>query len=52
MKKDYIKPQMEAIEIEAETVMMQSSFSDVKEGETSDEFDSNKHRGSWGSLWD
>ena len=52
MKNEYIKPQMEAIEIEVETVMMQGSFSDLVEGETSDTFDSRSRRGSWGNLWE
>lgn len=51
MKTEYIEPQIEVIEIEVETVMMQGSFSDVKEGETSDTFDSNGRRGTWGNLW-
>ena len=52
MKNEYIKPQMEAIEIEVETVMMQGSFSDVVEGETCDTFDSMSGRGSWVNLWE
>ena len=52
MGKDYIKPQMVTIDIEVETIMMQGSFSDVKEGETSDNFDGNRRRGTWGNLWE
>lgn len=52
MGKDYIKPQMVTIDVEVETIMMQGSFSDVKEGETSDNFDGNRRRGTWGNLWE
>ena len=43
---------MEVLEIEAQTALMQGSFTGVIEGETSDTFDTNNRRGSWGNLWD
>ena len=52
MKEIYVRPQIEVLEIEVETVLMQGSYTGVKEGETSDTFDANNRRGSWGDLWE
>lgn len=50
MKKNYVMPQMEEMELDVKTVMMANSWTDVG-GET-DEMDARGNRGSWGDLWD
>ena len=48
MKKNYVMPQMEEMELDVKTVMMANSWTDVEgEGEP----DANERRGSWGDLW-
>lgn len=58
MKKTYIAPEMQVIEMEMETVLMSMSSSDLPG--TSDDGkspggmygDANDRRGTWGNLWD
>lgn len=58
MKKQYVKPVIEAIEVEYESLMTTASGETTGAGTgggtVGDETPglSNSHRGSWGSLWD
>jgi len=49
MKDSYVGPQMEEMEFDVQTVMMNNSWTDVG-GET-DEMDVKGRRGRWGDLW-
>ena len=51
-KKQYIKPTMEVVEMEVATPMLAESNVTVLPGEEGEEQLSNRHRGSWGNLWD
>ena len=49
MKDSYVRPQMEEMDFDVQTVMMDSSWTDVGgEGEP----DIRGRRGRWGDLWD
>ena len=50
MKKAYIKPQIETIEFGTNWAMMSSSFLGTTDQPL--EPDAQKHRGTWGNLWD
>ena len=52
-KKAYIKPQMEVIELESETMMLTASNEvDVRDETTEeDAWMTNRRRGTWGNLW-
>jgi hypothetical protein len=58
MKKTYIAPEMQVIEMEMESVLMSMSSSDLPGtsdgGESSGGMygDANDRRGTWGNLWD
>ena len=54
MKKEYLKPEAEVLEMEASTTMMTGSdgLVDTGMGETPSTPDAREHRGSWGNLWD
>ena len=57
MKKRYIKPEVEVMEIENEALMISMSVPDGDGpgygGEATDkEADANGRRGSWGNLWE
>ena len=57
MKKTYIKPSMEVVNVVLESHMMSNSGTGtpnigVLPGEEGDEMLSNDRRGSWGNLWD
>lgn len=49
MRKKYIQPQIEIIEVEAEK-MLALSIRDEK-ADSDAEVLSNEHRGTWGNLW-
>lgn len=50
MKKMYVKPEMEVLEIEFESYM--ASFSNPEDAEGGEEADANdRRRGEWGNLW-
>ena len=53
-KKAYIKPSVEVIELESETMMLSASNQvGVFEDETEeDAWMTNRRRGTWGNLWD
>ena len=57
-KKEYIKPEIEVIELETESPMLSASGGSggnvgVFDDETEDDANmSNKRRGQWGDLWD
>ena len=55
MKKMYVKPSMEVVELYSDVVMRASSWTvgdgDNKKGEVV-EAESNDRRGGWGSFWD
>ena len=50
MKKTYIAPEMEVINVMAESQMMAGSIAVVNE--EGDDMLSNDRRGGWGNLWD
>lgn len=58
MKKQYIKPAVEIVEIEQETLMLTASGEQTNAGTGSGTAGddtpnlSNKHRGTWGNLWE
>ena len=54
MKKDYVKPSIEAAEIEAQSMMATSGNEVSISNETTDADASmaGERRGTWGSLWD
>ena len=49
MKKKYIQPQIEVVEVETEK-MLALSIRDEK-ADSDAEVLSNEHRGTWGNLW-
>ena len=53
MKKEYIRPEVEVIEVEPITMLAISSEGglDVDGGNEPDEELSNRRRGQWGNLW-
>lgn len=59
MKKDYVKPTIDVIEVEMESLMLSNSTETGSEnsgegsgsGQGTPDF-TNGHRGSWGDLWD
>ena len=54
MKKVYISPNCEVIEMEVETQILSGSVLEVNPGLADDGFDleSNRHHGEWGNLWE
>ena len=54
MKKTYIKPSMEVVNVVLESHMMSNSTPNigVRPDEEGNEMLSNDRRGSWGNLWD
>ena len=56
MKKEYIAPEMEVMEMEIESTLMTMSAPGLEDSEWGgstggEEADSNKRRGTWGNLW-
>ena len=51
MKEVYIKPALDVTELELVTMLAASNI-EVKPGEEGTEQLSNRHRGTWGNLWD
>ena len=52
MKKEYIKPSIEATEIEAQMMMAASNEVHISDTVTEDDASmSNDRRGGWGNLW-
>lgn len=49
MKKLYVKPEIEVIDIEIESYM--ATFSTPEDAPEGDEADANDRRGEWGDLW-
>ena len=50
MKKEYIKPEVDIVDVELSSMI---STSGLGEGDgESDNFDANDRRGDWGNLWD
>lgn len=57
MKKNYIAPAIETVEIEIESLMLTDSVETDQAGTSNENAGNgpemtNGHRGSWGSLWD
>ena len=52
MKKEYLKPEAEVLEMEASTTMMIGSSVDTEMGDTPSTPDVRGHRGTWGNLWE
>lgn len=52
MKNDYLKPEMEVLEIEVSTMMMTGSIIDTEMGDEPSVPDANGRRGSWGNRWE
>ena len=52
MKKDYLKPEIEVLDIEVSTVMMIGSIIDTKMGDKPSVPDAPIRRDSWGNLWE
>ena len=52
MKKDYLRPEAEILDIEVGVIMQDNSpgFNSGIEGGEADDF-SNKHRGDWNNIW-
>ena len=53
MKKDYLRPEAEIIDI-ITTSLMVTSPGDISEGEDNQDplpGDAGKHRGDWGNIW-
>lgn len=53
MKKEYIKPSIEATEIEAQMMMAASNEVHISDTVTEDDasMSNDRRRGSWGNLW-
>ena len=53
MKKEYVKPQLEAIQLGGEVLMQSTSVLKPENGDNygGDDAGANAHRGSWGNLW-
>ena len=52
MKKDYIKPEIEVVEVEVVNMLAESTGNDVDlEGKAPEEELVQKRRGKWGDLW-
>ena len=47
MKKNYLRPEAEILDIEVGVIMQDNSISEGDGGEIL----SNKHRGDWGNIW-
>ena len=52
MKKDYLKPEIEVLDIEVSTVMMTGSIIDTEMGDEPSVPDAPIRRGSWGNRWE
>lgn len=52
MKKDYLKPEIEVLDIEVSTVMMTGSIIDTEMGTEPSVPDANRRRGTWGNRWE
>lgn len=52
MKNEYLKPELEVLDIELDTMMMTGSSVDTELGDTPSTPDATGRRGSWGNLWD
>lgn len=50
MKKDYLRPEAEILDIEVGVIMQDNSFTTGVEDGEADDF-SNKHRGDWNNIW-
>ena len=50
MKKNYLKPSTELLDLVVSNYIAAASSSEVG-GEESDEFDANVGRGEWGNVW-
>ncbi|MBO5135302.1 MAG: hypothetical protein J6C15_09155 [Bacteroidaceae bacterium] len=52
MKKDYLRPEVEIIDIITSTLMSTSpGNTEIPGGNTGGEILSNEHRGEWGNIW-
>ena len=52
MRNNYLKPEIEVINIEVSTMMMTGSIVDTEMGNTPSTPDAPIRRGSWGSRWE
>ena len=52
MKNEYLKPELEVLDIELDIMMMTGSSVDTELGDTPSNPDATGRRGSWGNLWD
>ena len=55
MKKVYVKPEIEVIEVEYQPMMADSICTNLPDvgfgGEGDEDPDANRYRGEWGNLW-
>ena len=55
MKKVYVKPEIEVVEVEYQPMMADSISTNLPDvgfgGEGDEDPDANRHRGEWGDLW-
>ena len=52
MKKVYLQPSVEIVDIELNTTMMSASNNVPVDPNEKDKFNTNDRRGGWGTLWD
>ena len=54
MKQEYVRPEIEVVDLEVSTMLMALSKDKVDTGfgDTPSEPDANRRRGTWGNLWD
>ena len=52
MKKVYLQPNVEIVDIELDAMMISASNTVPVDPEERDNFDTNSRRGGWGNLWD
>ena len=50
MKKDYLRPEAEILDLEIGVIMQGTSVS-LEDGEQGGDFGTNKHRGDWNNIW-
>ena len=51
MKKDYLRPEAEIIDIITSSLMQITSPGDIPEGEDDLPLDAGNHRGDWNNIW-
>ena len=51
MKKNYLRPEAEILDIEVGVIMLDNSISEGEDNQDPGPGDAGNHRGDWGNIW-